>query len=382
MNRIISSQRSDLIEHKLSQHTSFFGIKLWILITASASIAFLLAFIVLVSLCFIFHRRRCRQEPFRLRSKLCLPLSHIPLNKERRYNRCPEYIESGRISSQVGWSSAHLPYYTRSFSSTTTSFGSFTVFTFMEIESVTDGFADENLIARGDSSMVYRGILMGTVIVAVKRFFPIYQRYEDYDFITRAEMIANVRHKNVVRLLGYCIEGDERVLVYEYAEKGDLHEWIHGSSGRNLPLTWSKRMKIIQGVAKGLAYFHEDIEPRITHQYIRPSKILLDYQWNPKIILAIPSHNDSPMVSAFVPSPNNLDEKIDIHCFGTLIMELVSGRVCEDQSSPHVYLVDWIKEMVVNHKIVDVLDPSLPEFPTLIKRTQTDCLDCLALCRS
>ena len=180
MNRIISSQRSDLIEHKLSQHTSFFGIKLWILITASASIAFLLAFIVFVSFCFIFHRRRCRQEPFRLRSKLCLPLSHIPLDSDRRYNpynRCPEYIESGRISSQVGWSSAHLPYYTRSFSSTSSSFGSFTVFTFMEIESITDGFADENLIAKGDSSMVYRGVLMGTVNVAVKRFFPIYQRF-------------------------------------------------------------------------------------------------------------------------------------------------------------------------------------------------------------
>lgn len=85
-----------------------------------------------------------------------------------------------------------------------------------------------------------------------------------------------------------------------------------------------------------LAYFHEDLEPRITHQYIRPSEILIDYQWNPKIILAIPSHNDSPMNSTFVPSPNNLDEKIDIHCFGTLIMELVSGRVCVDQSSPHV----------------------------------------------
>ncbi|KAG2327623.1 hypothetical protein Bca52824_010351 [Brassica carinata] len=314
MNRIISSQRSDLIEHKLSQHTSFFGIKLWILITASASIAFLLAFIVSVSLCFISHWRRCRQEPFRLRSKLCLPLSHIPLNSDRRYNpynRCPEYIESARISSQVGWSSVHLPYYTRSFSSTTSSFGNFTVFTFMEIESVTDGFADENLIAKGDSSMVYRGVLMGTSTVAVKQFFPIYQRYEDNDFITRAEMIANMRHKNVVRLLGYCIEGDER-----------------------------------------LAYFHEDIEP---------------------------SHNDSPKNSNFVPSPNNLDEKVDVHCFGILIMELVSGRVSVDQSSPHVYLVDWIKEMVVNHKIVDVLDPDLSEFPTLkeLKRIVLIALRCV-----
>ncbi|CAN8315466.1 unnamed protein product [Cochlearia groenlandica] len=369
MNNIIPSQGTHLIQHKLSQHTSFFGIKLWILITASASIAFLLALIVSVFLCFILHKKRSsRQEPFNaLRSKLCLPLSHIPFKDRIKnpYNRCIEEGESQRLSS-----SRHLPYnyYTcNSFSSATTTttcgFGSFSVFTFMEMQNVTDGFSDENLIAKGDSSMVYRGILMGTVSVAVKRFFPIHQRYEVNDFITRAEMIANVRHKNVARLLGYCIEGDERVLMYEYAEKGDLHEWLHGSTSRNQPLTWTKRMKIIQGVAKGLAYFHEDIEPRLTHHYIRPSKILLDYQWNPKIILSLPSHIDTPMNSTSIPSPSNLDDKIDVYCFGTLMMELVSGRVSEDQSSPHVYLVDWIKEMVVNHMIVDILDPSLPEFP-------------------
>ncbi|XP_010418746.1 PREDICTED: putative receptor-like protein kinase At2g30940 [Camelina sativa] len=377
MNILISKQRSDLIQHKLSQHTSFFGIKLWILITAYASIAFLLVLIVSLFLCFIFHRRKCRQEPFRLRSKLCLPLSHIPLNNKRQipYNRCSDDVESQRIS-QAGWSSARLSYYTRSFSSTG-SFGSFNVFTFMEIKNVTDGFADYNLIAKGDSSTVYRGVLMGTVTVAVKRFFPIHQRYEDKDLITRAEMIANVRHKNVVRLLGYCTEGDERVLVYEYAEKGDLHQWLHGSAGRNQPLTRRKRMKIIQGVAKGLAYVHEDIEPKITHQDIRPSKILLDYQWNPKILdVGFIGHSETP---TFVPSPGNLDEKIDVHCFGTLIMELVSGRVSVDQSSPHVYLVDWIKVMVANHMIVDVLDPSLPEFPTMkeLKRIVLIALRCV-----
>lgn len=177
MKRIISSQGSDLIQHKLSQHTSFFGIKLWILITASASIAFLLALIVFVFLCFIFHRRKCRQEPFRLRSKLCLPLSHIPLNNRQYnpYNRCIDEGENLRISL-VSRYSAHIPYYTRSFSSTG-GFGSFTVFTFMEIQNVTDGFAYENLIAKGDSSIVYRGVLMGTISVSVKRFFPTDQRF-------------------------------------------------------------------------------------------------------------------------------------------------------------------------------------------------------------
>lgn len=183
MNRIISSQGSLLIQHKLSQPTSFFRIKLWILITASASIAFLLVLIVSIFLCFIFHRRKCRPEPFRLRSKLCLPLSHIPLNNKPYYpyNRCGDDVESQRIS-QVDWFSAHLPYYTRSFSSTG-SFGSFTMFTFMEIKNVTDGFADYNLIAKGDSSMVYRGTFLGTVTVAVKRFSPIHQRFFTFFFL-------------------------------------------------------------------------------------------------------------------------------------------------------------------------------------------------------
>lgn len=90
-----------------------------------------------------------------------------------------------------------------------------------------------------------------------------------------------------------------------------------------------------------LAYFHEDIEPKITHQDIRPSKILLDYQWNPKILdVGFTSHSDD--IPTFIPSPGNLDEKIDVHCFGTLIMELVSGRVSIDQSSPHVRIHIYI----------------------------------------
>lgn len=152
-----------------------------------------------------------------------------------------------------------------------------------------------------------------------------------------------------------------------------------------------------------LAYFHEDIEPKVTHQDIRPSKILFDHQWNPKILdVGFIGHS---AIQTFVPSPGNLDEKIDVYCFGTLIMELVSGRVSVPQSSPHVrvhmhntyfitnplltyrkqccswqiYLVDWIKEMVANHMIVDVLDPSLPEFPTIkeLKRIVLIALRCV-----
>ncbi|XP_010522073.1 PREDICTED: putative receptor-like protein kinase At2g30940 [Tarenaya hassleriana] len=384
-HHLSSSSSSSSSSSLLSKHTSFFGVELWVLIIAAGAAASLLAAVVVVlSLCLLRHRRW--QEPFRItKPKFCLPLKQsVSPDRDVKPNcrgggvlhdsfSSTQNLVPGRFSS------------TRSHSFSTGGFGSFNVFTFMEIQSMTDGFSDENLIAKGDSGFVYRGIFMGAMAVSVKRLSSNAQRSEAEEFMARAEMIANVRHKNVARLLGCCNEGAERVLVYEYVEKGDLQQWLYGSRGRVQPLSWRKRMNIIQGVAKGLAYFHEDIEPRITHRDMKPSKILLDYQWNPKM-LGVGFTSNVPTFSTAAPlrsSPDARELKNDVHSFGVLIMEIVSGRVPVDQDLPNVstqvYLVDWIKEMVTNHTIVNVLDPRLPEFPPVkeLKRLILIALRCV-----
>ncbi|KAK0597240.1 hypothetical protein LWI29_023249 [Acer saccharum] len=159
------------------------------------------------------------------------------------------------------------------------------------------------------------------------------------DFITEVEAIGQFRHKNLVRLLGYCVEGYNR-----------------------------------------LTYLHEDIEPKIVHQNIKSSNILLDHQWNPKISDVGLAKLHSPEWSrstyrqlsetgylAMEDASNCclLNEKSsDVYSFGVLIMEFVTGRMPVDHSQPQVYLVEWLKYMVANQKIEFVLDPKLSEFPS------------------
>jgi serine/threonine protein kinase len=97
------------------------------------------------------------------------------------------------------------------------------------------------------------------------------------------EAIGRVRHKNLVRLLGYCAEGAQRMLVYEYVNNGNLEQWLHGPLAKSNPLTWEARMRIVLGTAKALAYLHEALEPKVVHRDIKSSNILVDTSWNAKV---------------------------------------------------------------------------------------------------
>ncbi|KAK9121641.1 hypothetical protein Syun_019258 [Stephania yunnanensis] len=118
--------------------------------------------------------------------------------------------------------------------------------------------------------------------VAIESLFAILGQAEK-EFKVEVEAIGRVRHKNLVRLLGYCMEGAYRMLVYEYIDNGNLDQWLHGDVGLVSPLTWEIRMNIILGTAKGLAYLHEGLEPKVVHRDVKSSNILLDRQWNAKV---------------------------------------------------------------------------------------------------
>ncbi|XP_057996147.1 probable serine/threonine-protein kinase At1g01540 isoform X2 [Hevea brasiliensis] len=249
-------------------------------------------------------------------------------------------------------------------------------FALRDMDVVTNGFADQNVIGNGDYGVAYRGILLDATRVAVKRLFN--KSCQAKDFVAEVEVIGHVRHKNLVKLLGYCMEGGYRMLVNEYVDNGNLQRWLHGCPEQASPLTWGMRMNIIQGVAKGLAYLHEDIEPKIVHRNIKSSNILLDQHWNPKISdfgivkLFGPEGNDiaarlmgkSGYLSPEYASNGVLDEKTDVYSFGILIMEIICGRTPVDHNHPHVYLIDWLKSMVANKKIMYVADPKLAEMPS------------------
>ncbi|KAK3416235.1 hypothetical protein EUGRSUZ_H01685 [Eucalyptus grandis] len=267
-------------------------------------------------------------------------------------------------------------------------------YTLRELKAATNEFTDENVIGEGGYGIVYYGLLEDKTQVAVKNLLNNRGQAEK-EFKVEVEAIGRVRHKNLVRLLGYCAEGAHRMLVYEYVNNGNLEQWLHGDVGPCSPLTWEIRMKIILGTAKGLTYLHEGLEPKVVHRDIKSSNILLDKQWSPKVsdfglaklLCSENSYITTRVMGTFgyvapeYASTGMLNERSDIYSFGILIMEIISGRNPVDYSRPpeEVNLVDWLKKMVTDKNPEGVLDPKLPEKPTsrALKRVLLVALKCV-----
>ncbi|AQK71601.1 putative protein kinase superfamily protein [Zea mays] len=252
-------------------------------------------------------------------------------------------------------------------------------YTLKELETATGMFADGNVIGEGGYGIVYRGVLENGTQVAVKNLLNNRGQAEK-EFKVEVEAIGRVRHKNLVRLLGYCAEGNQRMLVYEYVDNGNLEQWLHGDVGPRSPLAWDDRMKIILGTAKGLMYLHEGLEPKVVHRDVKSSNILLDKQWNAKLSdfgLAKLLGSERSYVTTRVmgtfgyvapeyAGTGMLNETSDIYSFGILIMEIISGRVPVDYNRPpgEVNLVDWLKTMVSTRNSDGVVDPKIPKKPS------------------
>ncbi|KAL6848789.1 hypothetical protein ACP4OV_021372 [Aristida adscensionis] len=252
-------------------------------------------------------------------------------------------------------------------------------YTLRELEEATAAFAPEHVVGEGGYGIVYRGVLADGYQVAVKNLLN-NRGQAEREFRVEVEAIGRVRHKNLVRLLGYCAEGAHRMLVYEYVDNGNLEQWLHGDVGPVSPLTWDIRMNIVLGMAKGITYLHEGLEPKVVHRDIKSSNILLDRRWNPKVSdfgLAKLLGSDSNYVTTRVmgtfgyvapeyASTGMLNERSDVYSFGILIMEIISGRSPVDYARPvgEVNLVEWLKNMVTNRDYEAILDPKLPEKPS------------------
>lgn len=252
-------------------------------------------------------------------------------------------------------------------------------FTLRDLEIATGYFAKENVLGEGGYGIVYKGQLANGTIVAVKNLFNNLGQAEK-EFRVEVEAIGRVRHKNLVRLLGYCVEGTHRILVYEYVNNGNLEQWLHGAMRQWGFLTWEARMKIIFGTAKALAYLHEALEPKVVHRDIKSSNILIDHEFNAKVsdfglaklLGSGKSHVTTRVMGTFgyvAPEYANtglLNERSDVYSFGVLLLEAITGREPVDYGRPagEVNLVDWLKMMVGNRRSEEVLDPNMEVKPS------------------
>ncbi|XP_076883636.1 putative receptor-like protein kinase At2g42960 isoform X1 [Bidens hawaiensis] len=267
-------------------------------------------------------------------------------------------------------------------------------FTLRDLEQATGRFSSENVVGEGGYGVVYKGTLVNGTEVAVKKLLNNLGQAEK-EFRVEVEAIGHVRHKNLVRLLGYCIEGTQRMLVYEYVDNGNLEQWLHGDTQESGVLTWEARMKVLLGIAKALAYLHEAIEPKVVHRDIKSSNILIDHDFNgklsdfglAKLLDAGESHINTRVMGTFgyvAPEYANtgmLNEKSDIYSFGVLLLEAVTGRDPVDYSrvANEVNLVEWLKMMVGNRRAEEVVAPNLDPKPSThaLKRALLVALRCV-----
>ncbi|KAG6525109.1 hypothetical protein ZIOFF_015061 [Zingiber officinale] len=149
------------------------------------------------------------------------------------------------------------------------------------IKAATNDFSEGNKLGEGGFGIVYKGQLEDEQKIAVKKLSRYSSQGPD-EFQNELSLIAKLQHRNLVRLLGCCIEGDERLLILEYMENKSLDAFIYDKTKSSL-LNWQKRFNIIIGIARGLLYLHQDSRLRVIHRDLKPSNILLDKDMNPKI---------------------------------------------------------------------------------------------------
>ncbi|GLJ13610.1 hypothetical protein SUGI_0216290 [Cryptomeria japonica] len=214
-------------------------------------------------------------------------------------------------------------------------------FTFQELKQATNNFSTSNEIGSGGYGMVYKGILAASgQMVAVKRAKEESMQGGE-EFKTEIELLSRVHHKNLVGLVGFCFEGGEHMLVYEYMPNGSLRDNLSGKTGINLD--WRKRIQIALGAARGLTYLHDHANPAIIHRDVKSSNILLDENLNPKVSdfglsKLIANSGARGHVSTQVKGTmgyldpeyymtQQLNQKSDVYSYGVVLLEILTSRM-------------------------------------------------------
>ncbi|XP_052171313.1 receptor-like serine/threonine-protein kinase ALE2 [Diospyros lotus] len=248
-------------------------------------------------------------------------------------------------------------------------------FALAEVEKATEKFSSRKVLGEGGFGRVYHGILEDRTEVAVKLLTRDNQN-GDNEFISEIEMLSRLHHRNLVKLIGICIEDHTRCLVYELVPNGSVESHLHGADKRKGPLEWETRLKIALGAARGLAYLHEDSNPRVIHRDFKASNILLEEDFTPKVSdfgLAREATEGSQHVSTRVMGTfgyvapeyamtGHLLVKSDVYSYGVVLLELLSGRKPVDMSQPpgQENLVTWARSLLTSREgLGQLVDPFL-----------------------
>ncbi|KAJ1433953.1 S-locus receptor kinase, C-terminal [Sesbania bispinosa] len=261
------------------------------------------------------------------------------------------------------------------------------IFTFETIVAATNNFSVANKLGKGGFGPVYKGTLSDQQEVAIKRLSKS-SGQGLIEFKNEAKLMAKLQHTNLVKLLGICIQRDERILVYEYMSNKSLDFYLFDSIRKNL-LDWKKRLNIIGGIAQGLLYLHKYSRLKVIHRDLKAANILLDEEMNPKISdfgmarifgLRASEENTNRVVGTYgYMAPEYaingiVSIKIDVFSFGVLLLEILSSKKNNSRyhSDRPLSLIGFAWQLWNEGKPLELVDPALSELSS-----QNEVLRCI-----
>ncbi|KAF7822392.1 receptor-like protein kinase FERONIA [Senna tora] len=271
-------------------------------------------------------------------------------------------------------------------------------FSIAEIKAATNNFDDLLKIGVGGFGNVYKGYIDdNTVPVAIKRLKPGSQQGA-HEFLTEIEMLSQLRHLHLVSLIGYCNDGNEMILVYEFMARGTLRDHLYDSD--NQPLSWKQRLETCLGAARGLHYLHTGAKHNIIHRDVKATNILIDEKWVAKVSdfglsKVGPTGMSRSHISTVVKGSigyldpeyykrQRLTQKSDVYSFGVVLLEVLCGRPpllrTTTREKRKGSLVEWVRRSHREGLIHETIDPLVIESitPECLKAFGEMALKCLA----
>nr|XP_011460821.1 PREDICTED: probable leucine-rich repeat receptor-like serine/threonine-protein kinase At3g14840 isoform X1 [Fragaria vesca subsp. vesca] len=247
-------------------------------------------------------------------------------------------------------------------------------FSLRQIKTATNNFDIMNKIGEGGFGPVYKGLLSDDTAIAVKKLSA-KSKQGNREFVNEIGMISALQHPHLVKLYGCCIEGNDLLLVYEYLENNSVARALFGPKASQVKMDWRTRHRICVGIAKGLAYLHEESRLKIVHRDIKATNVLLDKNLCPKIAdfgLAKLDEEDNTHISTRIAGTfgymapeyamrGYLTDKADVYSYGIVVLEIVSGRGNTTYHSKEecFYLLDWALLLKEKGSLLDLVDPRL-----------------------
>lgn len=264
---------------------------------------------------------------------------------------------------------------------------------------ILDSLKDQNIVGRGATGTVYRAEMPSGETVAVKRLWMSHKetkRSKDRGFQIEVDLLGSIRHRNIVKLLGYCSNNVNTLLVYEYMKNGNLDEALHAKDRTNVLADWVTRYNIAVGIAQGLCYLHHDCFPQVVHRDVKSNNILLDCNMEARVadfgVAKLIETNESMSMIAgsygyIAPEyayTLKVDEKTDIYSFGVVLLELLTGRrPIDSQFGDAVNIVEWVRGKIrTKTGIVDALDSNVGASCSTVQEEMLLVLRIALLCTS